>query len=480
MPRDSQYAPVATDEAGGDAGGGPPAPETICGIERRPRQRATMTVCLLSAFIFAFNQGVLMVCIPTLAEDFDTTTEVAGWASMAPMFVSSMIGTQMGFVADRFGRARTWHVGMLLELLAHAACGWSMTMAQLLAGRILGGVGIGIGAGSAFGLMAARMPPKQRGIAHAWMMLMGTLGRSFGMSLGGMIMSAVGWRWVFRGPVPILVAVWIQAYFVMPFDPPKPKAKAAAGKQQPADGLDWGGSITLAALIGFLLLGTNRGNEWGWGSPIILASFLLFAILLPLLILIERRAAQPIVPMVVLSDTVCLRCLTMANMNAINISGFQMMPFALQVTDRLNLVSSAASQRFPGPLRRRRFALSVDCARLVARRGGRADHVPAGHGRSRRLHDVEDHHEAAQPSVPLPYPAGRCYQLALRVGDSLGDGAADLVAAAGVRPAAAGLGVSTRTVLLGPCASFPVSCQHWPLNAPFVLRSFGNFVQNLP
>ena len=55
-------------------------------------------------------------------------------------------------------------------------------------------------------------------------------------------------------------------------------------------------------------------------------------------------------PMVVLSDTVCLRCLTMANMNAINISGFQMMPFALQVTDRLNLVSSAASQHFPGRL----------------------------------------------------------------------------------------------------------------------------------
>jgi len=211
---------------------------------------------------------------------------------MAPMFVSSMIGTQMGFVADRFGRARTWHVGMLLELLAHAACGWSMTMAQLLAGRILGGVGIGIGAGSAFGLMAARMPPKQRGIAHAWMMLMGTLGRSFGMSLGGMIMSAVGWRWVFRGPVPLLVAVWIQAYFVMPFDPPKAKEKAAAGKKQPAGRLDWGGSVTLAALIGFLLLGTNRGNEWGWGSPIILASFLLFAILLPLLILIERRAVS--------------------------------------------------------------------------------------------------------------------------------------------------------------------------------------------
>ena len=47
------------------------------------------------------------------------------------------------------------------------------------------------------------------------MMLMGTLGRSFGTSIGGIIMDLVGWRWLFRGPVPILLAIWIIAYFVL-------------------------------------------------------------------------------------------------------------------------------------------------------------------------------------------------------------------------------------------------------------------------
>ena len=201
----SQYAPEAQ----------PPAAKRCCGIQRRHRKTGTIVVCLLSAFIYALNGGVLLIVIPVLATDFQTTTEVAAWTSIAPNFISCMIGTQMGRLADKYGRARAWHIGMALEMVSHAVCGWAQTIPQLLAGRVIGGLGMGIGAGSAFGLMAAGLPPKQRGIVGAWMMLMGTLGRSFGTSIGGIIMDLVGWRWLFRGPVPILLAIWIVAYFVL-------------------------------------------------------------------------------------------------------------------------------------------------------------------------------------------------------------------------------------------------------------------------
>ena len=124
------------------------------------------------------NGGVLLVVIPVLAEEFNTTTvrpargvyafstinrfsiaflygragylaavlgvcrsgqEVAAWTNIAPIFISAMIGTQMGRVADTYGRARTWHVGMALELVSHAVCGWAQSMPALIAGRVCHG-----------------------------------------------------------------------------------------------------------------------------------------------------------------------------------------------------------------------------------------------------------------------------------------------------------------------------------------------------
>lgn len=340
-PRDSQYAQLSLDETG-DATSSPPidprrdrSAPSVCGIERRHRKTATIAVCLFTAFVFAVNGGVLLVVIPTIARDFSTTNEVAAWANIAPGFISAMIGTQMGWVADKYGRAKTWHVGMTFEVISHAVCGWAQTIPQLLVGRAIGGLGMGIGAGSAFGLMAAGMPPKQRGIAAAWIMLMGTLGRSFGTSIGGVIMDAVGWRWLFIGPVPALVVMWIVAYFVLPFDASSSRGAGETGRSLGSDKdprqLDWPGSVLLAMLMAFLLLGVNRGNEWGWDSPGIKGSFVAFAALVPGLLCVEMRADSPVIPFVIFTDRINAACIAMTVLNGFNIGGFQTLSIFLQM-----------------------------------------------------------------------------------------------------------------------------------------------------
>ena len=341
MPPTSQYESVSVDETG-DATPVKPRAKMPCGIERRHRKSMTLFVCLATAFIFAVNGGVLLVVIPVLAEDFNTTTEIAAWANIIPMFIAAMIGTQMGKVADKYGRARTWHVGMSFELISHAACGWAGSMPQLLAGRAIGGLGMGIGAGSAFGLMAAGMPPKQRGVAAAWMMLMGTLGRSFGTSIGGIVMDAYGWRWLFIGPVPVLVMFWVTAYFVLPFDAiggggggggDPGKKGAPPAKDAP---LDWAGSVALAVGLSFCLIFVNRGNEWGWGSPIIITVMILAAVTLPILACIEKKAEAPIIPFSVFQDHVSALCIIISNTSSFNIGGFQMIPIYLQLARGMN------------------------------------------------------------------------------------------------------------------------------------------------
>lgn len=464
MPRDSQYAQVSVDETG-DASTPEPAQKKVCGIERRHRKGATVFVCLFTAFVFAVNGGVLLVVIPTIARDFSTTNEVAAWANIAPGFISAMIGTQMGWVADKYGRASTWHAGMTFEVISHAVCGWAQTIPQLLFGRAIGGLGMGIGAGSAFGLMAAGMPPKQRGVAAAWMMLMGTLGRSFGTSIGGVIMDAVGWRWLFIGPVPVLVVMWVVAYFVLPFDAVKSGGSGAKGKasgpQKDAQQLDWAGSVLLALLMAFLLLGVNRGNEWGWGSPGIVGSLVVCAVLTPALIYVEMRAVSPVIPFVIFTDHISAACITMSILNGFNIGGFQTLSIFLQMTRGMSAGEVGALIMFR--VRLCTSGMSPGCCFWLHSSVGHTLQLPndcrltclmclhlcvcilpvARNGRGSVVYSLADHHEAAKPAVQISHPRRGVHKHSISNCPAMGGQVTAGGSAAAAGGAAVGLGVRT-------------------------------------
>ena len=166
-------------------------------------------------------------------------------------------------------------------------------------------------------------------------------------------MDLVGWRWLFRGPVPILLAIWIVAYFVLPFDmqsgAPGGGGRGGGGRGGGSRGrggrgrgggrgggaggaaadapLDWAGSVVMAVFMSFLLLSVNRGNDWGWSSPVIrvciAASVVLFAVLLA----VEKRAAAPVIPLSIFTDRVCAACISMGTLNTFNIGGFRAPPF---------------------------------------------------------------------------------------------------------------------------------------------------------
>ena len=123
-------------------------------------------------------------------------------------------------------------------------------------------------------------------------------------------MDVWSWRALFVAPVPLLCGAWLIGYFVLPFDAagadantrtlrreqpaPAPAVAAAAAGQA-----DWAGSLVLALWVSAVLLWVNRGNEWGWGSPAILATLLAVVLLTPLLVYVELRATHPIVPFIV-------------------------------------------------------------------------------------------------------------------------------------------------------------------------------------
>ena len=84
----------------------------------------------------------------------------------------------------------------------------------------------------------------------------------------------------------------------------------------------------MAVFMSFLLLSVNRGNDWGWSSPVIrvciAASIVLFAVLLA----VEKRAAAPVIPLSIFTDRVCAACISMGTLNTFNIGGFRAPPIS--------------------------------------------------------------------------------------------------------------------------------------------------------
>jgi MFS family permease len=282
--------------------------------ERRHRPRGTIAVCLSANVLNAMNSGVLIIVIPVLTREFGCSTEVAAWVNLAPRFVSVIIGTQMGKVADTMGRARMYMVCTVALVASFAMCGFAPSIEVLLAGRVLAGLVWG-GAGPAgFGMMCEGLPREQRGVVAAWQMMSGTMGSSLGTAAGGIIIEYVGWRYLFRGPLPPLALLLAAAHLVLPRDSQRKEPQEAAGGGPTAAPFDCAGSVAFAVFMTCFLLGVNRGNDLGWRSPAVLGMFAAAAVALPVLVVVERRAASPILPCDVLRDRTSLVCIVLTNL----------------------------------------------------------------------------------------------------------------------------------------------------------------------
>jgi MFS family permease len=135
-------------------------------------------------------------------------------------------------------------------------------------------------------LIFNEFPAEDRVKAMGWWSLVGAGGPVLGVAIGGPLIEAVGWRWIFVGQIPFILAAAGLAAAVLRETPRKP--------HQP---LDWAGAVTLALGVTTMLFALNRGPEWGWSSPVVIGGFVLGPLLLVAFVLAERRAPHPLLPL---------------------------------------------------------------------------------------------------------------------------------------------------------------------------------------
>ncbi|MCX5129768.1 MFS transporter [Streptomyces sp. NBC_00347] len=188
---------------------------------------------------------------------------------------------------DLFGRKPVYLASITLFIAGSALCGTSGSMSELIAYRVVQGIGAGgIGAG-AFALIGALVPPRERGRYQgmtASVMAIGTIG---GPLLGGFVTGHFDWRWAFyiNLPLGLVALVWLWLKLQVP-------ARRIQAR------IDWAGIALLTLSISAIVLAaTWAGSTYAWGSWQILSLGAAAIVGLTLFVQVEKRAGEPLLPL---------------------------------------------------------------------------------------------------------------------------------------------------------------------------------------
>jgi MFS family permease len=225
---------------------------------------------------------------PLAPESFDLLL----WSLMGYLLVTAVLVVTLGRLGDMYGRVRMYNLGFLIFTLSSLglAAIWSKGDAgalQLIAMRMIQGVGGAILMANSAAILTDAFPEHERGMALGINQIAGMAGGFLGIVVGGLV-SEVGWRWVFLFNVPIGVFGTIWSYWKL----------KSLGARSPAP-IDWIGNAAFAVGLGLLLTGITYGirpyggHLMGWSDPFVLAAMGGGMVILAVFALIEKRVHVP-------------------------------------------------------------------------------------------------------------------------------------------------------------------------------------------
>jgi EmrB/QacA subfamily drug resistance transporter len=255
---------------------------------------AVLAIVAVAQFMVILDASIVNVALPTIKRDVGFSEQSLSWILNAYTLIFGGFLLLGGRLADRLGRRRLFMAGIGLFAAASLVCGVSQSEGELLVARGFQGLGGAMVSPAALSIILttfAEGPERNRALA-VWGAIAGA-GGAVGLLLGGVLVQALSWRWVFFVNVPIGVAVLALAPRIVPESRSQAVAKG---------GYDVEGAVAVTLGTMALVFTLIKANSWGWTSGRTIAGFVVSAVLIAGFVAIERRREDPLVPLRIFSN----------------------------------------------------------------------------------------------------------------------------------------------------------------------------------
>ena len=245
---------------------------------------AAIVAAMLPAVL---DQTILATALPTIAGELGSVTDVS-WVVTAYVVAAAATTPLWGKLGDRHGRKRVLELSLMVFVLASALCAAAQDINQLIATRLVQGVAAGGLMTLAMAVVGDLVAPRERGRYQGYIAAAFAVATVVGPQLGGVLVEGAGWRWVFLVNLPLGAAALAGLALRLP----------ATEQDRPQQRLDvLGAGLLAAATSVFMLTCIWGGERFAWDSAPILALVGATVLLGGALVVRERRAADPIVPL---------------------------------------------------------------------------------------------------------------------------------------------------------------------------------------
>ena len=251
-----------------------------------PAGRWVVLATVLGSGMASIDATVVGIALPTIGRQFHATVGTLQWVVTGYTLSMAALILLGGTLGDQYGRRRVFSIGVAWFALSSAACALAPGTTVLIATRVLQGVGAALLTPGSLAILQASFVQDDRGRAiGAWSGL-GGVATAAGPLIGGYLITAASWRWIFLINVPIGAFVLILSARHVP-------ESRDTTEDQPVDFA--GAALAVLALAG-ITFGLIEGPASGWSNPAVLAMLGVGVVSSVAFIAVERASRSPMLP----------------------------------------------------------------------------------------------------------------------------------------------------------------------------------------
>lgn len=254
--------------------------------------RWVVVATALGSGMAAIDATVVGIALPSIGRDLHTSLDSLQWVVSGYTLVLGALLLPAGALADRYGRRRIFLIGVVWFTVASAICAVAPGPSALIGLRVLQGVGAALLTPASLAIIEASFDEDGRGRAvGAWSALSG-VATAAGPLLGGYLIAAASWRWIFVINVPLGVLVLLVSI------------RHVGESRDPAagSGIDVAGAVLVVITLVGITYGLIEGPALGWTRPGVLMMLVLGVVAAVVFVLVEKRVPDPMLPLHLLGD----------------------------------------------------------------------------------------------------------------------------------------------------------------------------------